>query len=121
MSVENVKKFYEALSQDEAFKQKFVELSQKYQGQQMDEAKLKSITEEEVLPMAKQMGYSFTMYDLKAYGEEMKQADMNRELSDEEMQAVTGGGGMVCIIAGITFEGRFAISSCPLLGGSFTF
>jgi len=36
VSVENVKKFYEALSQDEAMKQKFMELSQKYQGQQMD-------------------------------------------------------------------------------------
>lgn len=30
MSVENVKKFYEAVSKDELMKQKFVELSQKY-------------------------------------------------------------------------------------------
>jgi predicted ribosomally synthesized peptide with nif11-like leader len=91
MSTENVKKFYEAVSQDESLKQKFVELSQKYQGQQMDEAKMKSITEEEVLPMAKQIGYSFTMDDLKEFGEEMKRANMNCELSEEEMEAVTGG------------------------------
>ena len=52
MSVENAKKFYEALSQDESLKQKFVELSQKYQGQPMDEANMKLITEEKVLPLA---------------------------------------------------------------------
>ena len=103
MSVENVKKFYEAVSQDETLKQKFVELSQKYQGQQMDEAKGMSIFEQEALPLASQLGYSFSMDDLKAYGEEMKQADMNRELSDEEMEAVTGGvkGLGLCIILGV--------------------
>jgi predicted ribosomally synthesized peptide with nif11-like leader len=91
MSVENVKKFYEALSQDEAMKQKFVELSQKYQGQQMDEAQIMAVTEQEVLPLAAQMGYSFTMDDLMAFGKEMKRANMNCELSEEEMEAVTGG------------------------------
>ena len=92
MSVENAKKFYEVLSQDEAVKQKFVELSQKCQGQQMDEAKTVSLMTKEALSLAAQMGYSFTMDDLLAYGEEMQQADMNRELSEEEMTAVTGGG-----------------------------
>ena len=102
MSVENVKKFYEALSQDESLKQKFVELSQKYQGQPMSEAKVTSLMEQEALPLAQQMGYSFTMDDLKAYGEEMKQAGINRELNDEEMQAVTGGkqGDTACIFLG---------------------
>ena len=101
MSVENVKKFYEEVSKDEALKQKFVELSKKYQGQQMDEDKAMAITEQEMLPLAKQMGYSFTMDDLKVYGEEMKQANMNCELSEEEMQAVTGGiAAMICVGAG---------------------
>ena len=94
MSVENVEKFYDALSQDESLKQKFVELSQKYQGQQMDEVKANTIMEQEELPMVAQMGYSFTMDDLKAYGEGMKQANMGCELSDEEMQAVAGGQGL---------------------------
>ena len=92
MSTETAKKFYEAVSQDEALKQKFVELSQKYQGQQMDEAKIQSITETEVLPLAAQMGYSLTMDDLNAFDEEMKQANMSRELADSELAAVTGGG-----------------------------
>lgn len=103
MSVENVKKFYEAVSKDELLKQKFVELSQKYQGQPMDEEKAMSVMEQEGLPMAEQMGYSFSLDDLKVYGEEMKQANMNRELSDEEMQAVVGGSGTesgFCILIG---------------------
>jgi len=123
MSVENVKKFYEAVSQDESMKQKFMELSQKYQGQQMDEVKAMTFTEQEVLPLAAQMGYSFTMDELKAYGEEMKQADMNRELSDEEMQAVTGGfflcvfggGGnnVVCVLLGMNSDGT---KTCTVIG-----
>ena len=66
----------------------------------MDEAKMKAITEEEVLPLAKQMGYSFTMDDLKAYCEVMQQANVNCELSDSELEAVVGGG-LVCVIVGV--------------------
>ena len=91
MSIENVKKFYEAVSKDETLKQKFVKLSQKHQDQPMDKAKMKSIIEEKVLPLAKQMGYSFTMDDLKNYEMEMQTASMNCELSDSELEAVTGG------------------------------
>ena len=45
------------------------------------------------------------MDELKEYGEEMKQAKMNCELSEEEMQAVAGGantGGlaMFCFLIG---------------------
>ena len=58
MSVENVKKFYTALSQDEALQKEFVELAKKYQGQPMDETKAMSLMEQEVLPVAKQRGYS---------------------------------------------------------------
>ena len=118
MSVENVKKFYEAVSKDASLKQKFVELSQKYQGQPMDEAKGMSVFEQEALPLAAQMGYSFTMDELKAYGEEMKQANMNCELSDEEMQSVVGGNGGVvqCPLIGV---GSGDVSGFCFIGGSF--
>ena len=109
MSIENVKKFYEAVSQDESLKQKFVELSKKYQGEALDETKMKSITENDVLPLAAQLGYSFTMDDLKAYSEEMKQANMNRELSDEEMQAVAGGGSLICAVIGVGSNSGFCV------------
>ena len=131
MSVENAKKFYEALSQDEAMKQKFVELSQKYQGQQMDEAKAMATMEQEALPLAKQLGYEFSLDELKAYGEEMQQADMNRELSDSELEAVTGGGyfcliggggdGVVCVIVGCNI-GKPSKILCVAIGDkSFNF
>ena len=137
MSVENVKKFYEAVAQDEALKQKFVQLSQKYQGQPMDEEKAMALTEQEVLPLAAQMGYSFTMDDLNGYGEEMKQAKMGCELSEEEMQAVTGGGTTgtseclivgvpsgdfsgFCFLYGVISRGIVAQSRCLLYGDLWT-
>jgi bacteriocin-like protein len=102
MSIENVKKFYEAVSKDASLKQKFVELSQKYQGQPMDEEKAMALMEQEVLPLTVKLGYTFTVDDLKAYSEEMKQAGMNRELSDEELQAVVGGNTFTgfCLLVG---------------------
>ena len=128
MSAENVKKFYEAVSRDEALKQKFIELSQKYQGQPMNEAKMQAIAEKEVLTLAAQMGYPFTMDDLNAYGEEMKQAHMNRELNDEELQAVTGGGAsLICAVLGFNegFNHVNGFGYCLLLGfnaaGGFCF
>lgn len=119
MSTENVKKFYDAVSKDEALKQKFVELSRKYQGQQMDEAKVMTLIEQEALPLAAQMGYSFTMDDLKSYGEEMKPANMNCEMSDTEMEAVTGGQGLnFCIFVGLDFDSKSVYSQvyCLFLG-----
>ena len=126
MSVENVKKFYEVLSQDKEIQQKFIDLNQKYQGQQMDEAKGMSIFEQEALPLAKQLGYEFTIDDLKSYGEEMKQAKMGCELSEEEMQAVVGGDflcfiggggdGVVCVFFGIYVEQYKSLKSCFFIG-----
>jgi predicted ribosomally synthesized peptide with nif11-like leader len=60
----------------------------------MDEAEFQSLAEQELLPIAKQSGYEFTMADLKSFGEEMQQADLNCELSDSEMETVAGG----CIV-----------------------
>ena len=92
MSVENVKMFYEAVSQDEALKQKFAQLAQKYQGQPMDEVRALSLMEQEVLPLAAQLGYSFTIDDVKSYELAMQQVKNGCEMSDAEMEAVTGGG-----------------------------
>ena len=123
MSIENVKKFYEAVSNDESLKQKFVELSQKYQGQLMDEVRALSIMEQEALPLAAQMGYSFTIDDVKSYELAMQQAKTGCEMSDEELQAVSGGT-FVCILIGAGDQGGFCVvygmdsclQSCYLLG-----
>ena len=85
MSVENVKKFYEALVQDKMIQQRFNELNQKYQGVTVDATKADAILEQDLLPLAKELGYEFTLTEIKAYGEEMKQAHMDGDLSDAEL------------------------------------
>ena len=137
MSVENVKKFHEALSKDEVLKQKFVELSQKYEGQPMDEEKALSVMEQEGLPLAAQMGYSFTMGDLKTYEQEMKHVYVNCELSEEELQTVAGGGATgsswcsfigvpsgdfsgFCFLFGVIRRSDVAQSQCILFGDLWT-
>jgi len=120
MSNENVKKFYEAIRQDEALKQKFMELSQKYQGEPMDEAKRMSVFEKEALPLAALISYSFTVDDLKQYEMETQQANMNRELSDEELEAVTGGDCGSCSGIGAGFGSFQMTITCSHNGINFT-
>ena len=91
MSTENVKKFYEAIASDEKLKMKLSELSQKYQGEVLDEETKVLLVNKEILPLASQMGFSFSLADLKQYETEMQQPQADSELSDEEMQAVAGG------------------------------
>ena len=104
MAVDDVKKFYEAMSKDKEMQQKFMDIFQKYQESPMDEGRAVEIMNQEVLPLAQHMGYSFSMDDLKAYGEKMMQKYGNCELSEEEMQSVAGGAilgvDFFCIIGG---------------------
>ena len=119
MSVENVKKFYEALVQDKMIQQRFNELNQKYQGVTVDATKADAILEQDLLPLAKELGYEFTLAEIKAYGEEMKQAHMPQELSDAELQAVAGGGAsLICVALGFNegFNHVHGFGYCLLLG-----
>lgn len=90
MSAENVKKFYEAVSQDEKAKQRFNELNQKYQGVAMNAAKTDAILEQELLPLAKELGFEFTLAEIKAYGVEVEQMKSSCALSDSELEVVSG-------------------------------
>ncbi len=92
MSVENVENFYAAISQDETVKQRFNELNQKYQGVAMNAAKTDAILEQELLPLAKELGFEFTLAEIKAYGEEVQQAKLPCELNDSELEVVSGAG-----------------------------
>ena len=118
MSVAEVKRFYEDVTQNESLKQKLVELSQKYQGQPRIETKVMSNLEQEVFSFARERGYSFTMDDVKAYSEEWKHFPANYELSDEELQAVVGGDGtsFFCFLFGGPQDGGGAEGFC-FLGG----
>lgn len=98
MAKENVKKFYEAITQDEAWQQKLAELSQKYQGETMNEEKRTQMVNDDILPLAAQMGIPFTLEELKQYETDMKQTNGNSELSDDELEAVAGGGGITIFV-----------------------
>ena len=105
MSVENARKFYEAVSQDKEMQRKFSDLSRKYRGEPMDEKQLKALVNEEIVPMADQMGFRFTADDLKQFEKEMYQPAADKEMSEAEMQAVSGGNaGSYCFIAGYNVD-----------------
>ena len=69
--------------------------------------------EQEILPQAAKMGYSFTLNDLKAYGKDMKQTNRGCELSDSELETVTGGG-WYCIWIGENYP----LPIYPCMSGS---
>ena len=105
MSVENAKKFYEAVSQDKEIQKKFIDLSRKYKGEPIDEEKIKSVVNGEILPLAAEMGFQITLDDLKQYEKEMLQPAADREMSESEMQAVSGGfTNTYCFFAGYSVD-----------------
>jgi predicted ribosomally synthesized peptide with nif11-like leader len=99
MSKENVKKFYEALAEDKALQAKSIAIGKKYEGQKLDEAQSNLIYQEELVPLAKDAGYDFTLAELKEYGAADKESGM-REVSEEELAAVAGGSPCACVLIG---------------------
>ena len=81
--MENVKKFYDALTTNEALKAKAAKLNEKHAGTKPDETALAK----EIIAFAAAEGYSFTQEELTAYSESMKKSS----LSDDELEAVAGG------------------------------
>ena len=98
MSKESVKLFYEALARDKALQEKSVAIGKKYAGQKLDEAQTNSIYQQELVPLARDAGYEFTLAELQEYGAANEKAGM-REVSEEELAAVAGGS-CVCVIGG---------------------
>ena len=78
--MEIIKKFYEALSTDEAMRERAKTLSEKPTS---DEAEAM----ERIIAFAKTEGYSFTVEDLRAFFTSSRA----KELSDEELENVAGG------------------------------
>ena len=100
MSSENVKLFYEALGMDKALQEKSTAIGEKYAGQKLDEAQTNLIYQQELVPLAKEAGYDFTLAELQAYAEEAQKPGM-REVSDDELATVAGGKYCVCVLAGV--------------------
>jgi hypothetical protein len=114
MSKENVKLFYEALARDKALQEKSMAIARKYEGQKLDEIQTEVIYQKELIPLAKLAGFSFTLAELKAYAAESGKSAM-RELSEEELVNVTGGGCGCAIGGGGNLDG--ATCACVFGGG----
>jgi len=90
MSKENAKLFYEELAKNEALQGKFEFIGKKYEGQKFDEVQMDLIYQNEILPIAKESGFEFTLAELKEYKQDVTQPQSGK-LSDEELDAVAGG------------------------------
>jgi len=90
MSKENAKLFYEELAKNEALQEKSEVIGKKYEGQKFDEVQMDLIYQNEILPIAKESGFEFTLAELKEYKQDVKQPQSGK-LSDDELDAVAGG------------------------------
>ena len=92
MSKENAKLFYEELAKNEALQEKFKVIGKKYEGQTSDEVQMDLIYQNEILPIAKESGFEFTLAEFKEYKQEVTQPQSGK-LSDDELDNVAGGQG----------------------------
>lgn len=86
----------------------------------MDEAKRSEISAKYIVPLAAEMGYAFTVEELRTYEvDRLHSKGDGAELDNSELEAVAGGagfggclgpgfavnfgGGMICFIIGISF------------------
>jgi predicted ribosomally synthesized peptide with nif11-like leader len=109
MSVEDVKRFYDALAKDESLQGKFKALVKKHEGQKPNEAECDALFENEFLPFAKEVGYDFTLEELKEYGQGIK--PVSHQLSEDELATVAGGR-TFCILWGASDD----LISCSCAG-----
>lgn len=125
MSKENVKLFYGALTENKNLQEKITKANEKYAGQKIDKETIELILQDELLPIAKEAGFEFTLDELKEYEWENKQSAAGR-LSDDELTAVAGGtgacvvgggseGGCVCVVGGGGENDKDA-GSCWIIG-----
>ena len=115
MSVDNVKKFYQAIAADENLRQELSELSRQHTQPGLSEAEVMKAAESVVLPVAARLGLSFTLADLAQYAKEQGGELSDRDLSDDELAAVTGGD-----TAGFCVLGGYGAGTNPcicVLGG----
>jgi hypothetical protein len=90
MVKKNVKLFYEALIKDKGLQERFKAISKKYEGQKLEEAQVERIYRNELLPLAGEAGFNFTLAELKVCAAETRKTAMH-ELSEQELAAVAGG------------------------------
>ena len=107
MTNQNVKAFIEALSQDESIQKALKEKEMAYTGIKEDR---ETFMEAVVIPLAKEVGYEFTLKDLKDFEKGMRPQG---ELDEDELESVAGGTTWgLCVLGGIGGGGE----SCFIIG-----
>ena len=87
-------------------KQQLRELSKKHQAEALNSSGVMAVVEQEIVFLAKQLGYSFTLEEWKAYDDKLHLTRTNGEVSDSELEAVSGGWGKDewCFVAQTLFR-----------------
>ena len=116
MANENIKAFFEALSQDESLQQALREKELAYTGAKENR---EAIVQEVLIPVAEEAGYAFTLEELKEFEKGMR---LEGEIDEGELEAVAGGTNMwgACAVVGIAW-GEYCkvigIGGCIIMGG----
>ena len=101
MAVEDVRRFYARLAEDKALMEEVAKagerLKEQFQFKTKEDFEARGLAETYALiePIAREAGYSFTLADIESFG-----SSQDRDLSESELEAVSGGGVCVCILAG---------------------
>lgn len=102
MAAENARMFEDLLKSDDTLQSKFRSATESYEGSPKDEHALFDTV---IAPLAQEAGLPFTLEELKEY------AASGRELNDEELAAVAGGGSYCYIIGGGEGDGTWACTT----------
>ena len=89
MKKDNVKGYLELVEKDNSVKLKLKEKLDNYKG---DMADTKDMTQQVIIPIAKDLGFSFTAEEYIKY---LEDSSKNYELSDDDLFQVAGGTGDV--------------------------
>ena len=109
MSEEHVRTFFKKVEEDENLSDRYKSLLRGMATSEVDEEDALK----EVVQFASQNGYEFTSEDVKLVAESMQ----SEELSDEELDAVAGGGWGAFLVGTHDYE-RIGGSACLLVGYS---
>ena len=115
MSKENVRLFNEKVSADKALQGKLHALNERHEGEELSDEKMMRIYEEDVLPLARECGFDFSMEDLKEYARVLSQSSPG-ELTEDELDAVAGGNTCACVIGGGGKGSESSLCVCVAFG-----
>jgi len=110
--MENIQKFYDALTKDEAMRERLTALNEKYGDGKPEEAVIAA----EIVAFAATEGFPFTADEYEAYVN-----TEGKELSDEQLASVAGGvydsGSCKCLVGGGGKDNETGTKCACVIGG----